>query len=196
MKKLMLVLAALVLGAGVAQAATPERVLRAEVLVPAPVAEVWAAWTTNEGITTFFAPQGKIDLRVDGTYDVWFNPGNKPGERGAEGMRILAVEPQRRFAFAWSAPTSMPNVRAQRTIVDLAFAPEGEKTRLTFTQAGWGEGAEWDRAYDYFDKAWGAIVLPHLIERFQKGPIDWKTAAMPTPIPGSMKRSLLVATAE
>jgi uncharacterized protein YndB with AHSA1/START domain len=190
MNRFMLTLAALALTAGAAHA---ERVLRAEVLVPAPVADVWAAWTTNEGITTFFAPQGKIDLRVDGTYDVWFNPGNKPGERGAEGMRILGVEPGKRFTFAWSAPTFLPHVRAQRTIVEVALAPEGDKTRLTFTQSGWGEGAEWDRAYDYFDNAWGAIVLPHLLERFVKGPIDWKTAGMPKPLPGSMKQTLVAA---
>ena len=59
--------------------------------VQAPVAEVFKAWTTEEGITTFFAPKGKVDLRVDGTYDIWFNPTGKPGERGAEGMRILDI---------------------------------------------------------------------------------------------------------
>ena len=68
----------LLLLAGSAEAAPKQRVLTAEVLVPAPVEDVWAAWTTNDGIATFFAPKGMVDLRVDGTYDIWFNPDGKP----------------------------------------------------------------------------------------------------------------------
>jgi uncharacterized protein YndB with AHSA1/START domain len=188
MNRLMIAFTALLI-ASKAQAAP--RVLAAEVVVPAPVADVWAAWTTADGIATFFAPKGRVDLRVDGTYDVFFTPEGKPGQRGAEGMRIVGVEPLKRFAFTWSAPQNLPNVRAQRTIVELGFKPEGDKaTRLTFTQYGWGEGEEWDKAYDYFDTAWGGIVLPRLVERFTTGPIDWRYAAMPKRLPGTMKHAL------
>ena len=181
-----------VLITGVAEAAPAQRVLTTEVIVPAKVEDVWAAWTTPQGIATFFAPQGSVDLRVDGIYSIYFNPEGKPGERGAEGMRIVALEPMKHFAFTWSAPTSIPSVRAQRTIVALDFAPEGDKTKLTFTQWGWGEGADWDKAYDYFDNAWGGIVLPRLVDRFTNGPIDWKYAGTPTRL-GSMKKALAVA---
>lgn len=155
-------------------AAGSDRVLRAEITVAAPVAEVWKAWTTAEGIATFFAPVGKVDLRVDGTYDIWFNPKGGPGQRGAEGMRIVGLEPLKRFAFTWNAPPSIPTIRGQRTLVVLDFAPAGERaTRLRFTELGWGEGPDWDQAYTYFDHAWGAVVLPRLLHRFEKGPIDW-----------------------
>ena len=100
-----------------ARAAAPQRVLTAEVLVPAPVDPVWAAWTTNDGIATFFAPKSQVDLRVDGTYSIYFNPEAKPGERGAENMRIVALDPMRRFAFTWSAPTSIPTVRDRKSVV-------------------------------------------------------------------------------
>jgi len=156
-------------------AAASDRVLRAEITVPAPIEEVWKAWTTAEGIATFFAPVGKVDLRIDGTYDVWFDPKANPDLRGAEGMRIVGLEPNKRFAFTWNGPPSIPAIRVQRTIVVLDFAAAGERaTRLRFTEMGWGDGPEWDTAYDYFDKAWGAVVLPRLIHRFEKGPIDWK----------------------
>jgi len=178
--------------AGVAQAAPKQRVLTAEVLLPAPVEDVWAAWTTNEGIATFFAPKGIVDLRVDGTYDVWFNPDGAPGQRGAEGMRIVGIDPLKRFAFTWNAPPSIPTIRGQRTIVVLDFASAGPRqTRLTFTELGWGEGADWDKAYDYFDKAWGAIVLPRLVERFRTGPLDWSKDLKLAPLEGSMKRTLV-----
>jgi uncharacterized protein YndB with AHSA1/START domain len=168
-----------------------DRVLRAEIEVNAPVSEVWKAWTTDAGIATFFAPAGRVDLRVDGTYDVWFNPAGKPGERGAEGMRILDVEPTKRFAFTWNAPPSIPAIRAKRTVVILDFAPNGPgTTRLRFTQLGWGDGPDWDTAYDYFDRAWAGFVLPALVYRFEKGPIDWTAPPELEPVAATIKLDL------
>lgn len=155
--------------------ARAERMLRADLTIDAPVSEVWAAWTTEKGIATFFAPVAHVDLRVDGTYDIWFNPSGKPGERGAENMRILTVEPEKRFAFAWNGPPSIPTINRQRTMVILDFEPAGERTtKLRFTELGWGEGPDWDEAFDFLDHSWNAVVLPNLVHRFKNGPIDWK----------------------
>lgn len=175
-------------------AAGADRVLRAEVTVKAPVAEAWNAWTTDAGIATFLAPEGHVDLRVDGTYDVWFNPKGSPGKRGAEGMRILDVEPMKRFAFTWNAPPSIPSIRGKRTLVVLDFAPAGENaTRVRFTQLGWGEGRDWDQAFEYFDQAWGAVVLPRLVHRFEKGPIDWNAPPTLARVDSTLKRTLTSA---
>ena len=170
-----------------------DRVLRAEIVVPAPVKDVWDAWTTDAGIRSFFAPEAHVDLRVDGTYDVWFNPKGGPDQRGAEGMRILDVDPLRRFVFTWNAPPSIPSIRGRRTVVVLEFAAAGEKaTRLRFSHLGWGEGADWDKAFAYFDQAWGGFVLPSLVHRFEKGPIDWTARPELEPLP-SMRQTLTVA---
>jgi hypothetical protein len=49
----------------------------------------------------------------------------------------------------------------------------GERqVRLALTHIGWGEGGEWDKAYAYFDRAWGN-VLGNLKKRFESGPVDW-----------------------
>jgi uncharacterized protein YndB with AHSA1/START domain len=186
-------IASLLLWAAPASAAASDRVLRAEVVVPAPVDAVWDAWTTGPGIRSFFAPEGRVDLKVDGTFDVWFNPNGGPDERGAEGMRILDVDPGRRFVFTWNAPPSIRSIRGRRTVVVLEFAAAGERaTRLRFTHLGWGEGADWDKAYDYFDHAWGGFVLPSLVRRFAIGPIDWAALPKLTALP-SMRQSLAVA---
>jgi uncharacterized protein YndB with AHSA1/START domain len=185
-----LLLSGLLLAPAEALAAT-DRVLRAEMTIPAPVAEVWKAWTTPEGVATFFAPTGKVDLRVDGTYDVWFFPDRPPGERGAEGMRILDVEPMRRFAFTWNAPPSIPSIRGKRTVVTVEMVPTGDSaTKLTFTESCWGEGPDWDRAYDYFDHAWGAVVLPRLKYRFEVGPVHWDRPPDLPPVAPTLKMEL------
>lgn len=184
----------LVVAALPAQASTNSgvRVLAAEMEVKAPVEKAWKAWTTPEGLKTFFAPAGNVEPRVDGLYEVLFAPSSKPGERGAEGLRILGIEPMRRFAFTWNAPPTIPDIREQRTMVVLEFEPVGaERTRVRFTQLGWGEGKNWDAAYEYFDRAWNTIVLPRFRLAMEVGPIDWQKE-MPKlePVMPTMKVSL------
>jgi uncharacterized protein YndB with AHSA1/START domain len=152
-----------------------DRVLRAALVLDLPAEAVWKLWTTEEGLKSFFAPGCRIEPRVDGAYEIYFAPSAPPGGRGAEGTRILAFEPGKRLVFTWNAPPSQPAIRAQRTVVEIRIAPEGDKkTRLVFTHSGWGDGPEWDATYAYFDKAWNGFVLPNLVWRVAHGPIDWE----------------------
>jgi uncharacterized protein YndB with AHSA1/START domain len=177
--------------AAVPGSADADRVLRAELVLAAPIESVWAAWATEEGVKTFFAPGARVEPRVDGAYDIYFDPTAAPGTRGAEGMRVLAYEPPRRLAFTWNAPPSIPTIRGQRTMVVVDLEPAGPaRTRLVFTHLGWGRGADWDQAYAYFDRAWGAVVLPRLQRRFESGPIDWSAPPPPATSASSLRMEL------
>jgi uncharacterized protein YndB with AHSA1/START domain len=150
------------------------RVIHGEVVVPAPVAEVWQAWTTEEGAESFFAPRCHIDLRPSGAYEMLFDLQAEPGSQGGEGMVIMAVQPPRMLSFTWNAPPSLSAVRGQRThVVVRLFETETGTTRVTLRHDGWGDGGEWDRAFVYFSRAWNDVVLPRLKHRFEQGPIDW-----------------------
>lgn len=154
-------------------AAAQERAIRATVVVPASLDEVWAAWTTTQGVKSFFAPDAKIEARVDGPFEVYFNPYGAPGMKGADGMRILSIQEKKMLTFTWNAPPTMPEARKQRTYVTVRFKSTGpKKTEVTLYHGGWGVGGEWDKAFTYFEKAWTS-VLTALEERFVKGPIDW-----------------------
>ncbi|MGD2144340.1 MAG: SRPBCC domain-containing protein [Anaerolineae bacterium] len=151
-----------------------ERAIRAEVIVDATVDEVWDAWTTEAGIRSFFAPACNVELRVGGPYEILFNPDAPPGERGAEGMRVLAFQPKKMLAFTWNAPPHLSEVRGQLTHVLIRLQQcEKGRTLVTLTHSGWGEGGQWDEAFEYFERAWGHIVLPRLRHRFAEGPVDW-----------------------
>ena len=168
-----------------------DRILRTQLVLDAPLSDVWNAWATEEGVKSFFAPGCRIEGKVDGAYEIHFNPAAEPGQRGADGMRALVWEPQRRLAFTWNAPADQAYVRAQRTVVTIELEAAGEKrTRLTFTHGGWGQGPEWDKAYAYFDKAWGGFVLPNLQHRLAKGPIDWKNRPQLAPLPKTLQVTL------
>lgn len=155
-------------GAGAA-----ERSLDKEVVVAAKLEDVWAAWTTREGIISFFAPDAEIDPRPDGAFYIYINPFAPPGLKGADGMRFMAVQPMSMLSFTWNAPPSLPQARQQRTFVVLRFERVDEtQTRVRLHHTGWGDGGEWDKTYAYFDRAWTG-VLTNLQKRFSSGPLDW-----------------------
>ena len=68
-----------------------ERAIEKEVVVRATLDEAWAAWTTREGIVSFFAPDAVIDPRVGGAFHIHIDPGAQPGAGGADGMRFMAL---------------------------------------------------------------------------------------------------------
>ena len=173
MKRLMRVLMCLMASAVPACAQAAERALEKEVVIAASLDDAWSAWTTREGIVSFFAPDAKIDARVGGAFQIYMDPAAPPGMKGADDMRYLAIQPKKMISFDWNAPPSLPEARAQRTLVIVRFASLSENsTRVTLHHTGWGDGGEWDKSYAYLDHAWG-YVLGNLKKRYELGPQDW-----------------------
>jgi uncharacterized protein YndB with AHSA1/START domain len=151
-----------------------ERAIDKSIEVAASLDEAWAAWTTREGIVSFFAPDAVIEPRVGGAFHIHIDPEAPPGAKGADEMRFMALQPKKMLSFDWNAPPHLPQARAQRTFVVVRFEPLGDKsTRVSLHHTGWGDGGEWDKAHAYFDRAWGN-VLANLKKRFEQGPQDWR----------------------
>jgi uncharacterized protein YndB with AHSA1/START domain len=171
MRTLVIALCALFVTAGSTQAA--ERAVDREIVIDATLDQAWDAWTTREGIVSFFAPDAKIEPRVGGAFQIYFNPLAESGQKGADDMRFMALQPKKMISYDWNAPPHLPEARKQRTFVIVRFEPVSDKqTRVSIHHVGWGDGGEWDKAYAYFDRAWGN-VLGSLKKRFESGPQDW-----------------------
>ncbi|MEX0326883.1 MAG: SRPBCC domain-containing protein [Puniceicoccaceae bacterium] len=142
--------------------------------VPAPIDAVWEAWTTEGGVVSFFAPAVNLRAEPDGPYEILFNPDAPEGTQGAEGMRFLALQEPTFLSFTWNAPPHLPEVRGQRTWVEIRLEElDSTSTRVQLLHGGWGTGGQWEEAFDYFVRAWGKVVLPRLVYRFENGPVDW-----------------------
>jgi uncharacterized protein YndB with AHSA1/START domain len=174
MKFFRTLLATWLLGVAPWMAHAAEKAIEKEVVIAASLAQAWNAWTTREGIVGFFAPDARIEPRAGGAFQIFFDPGAAPGNKGADDTRYLALQPMKMVSFDWNAPPHLPEARAQRTFVVVRFSPVDDKTtRVTLHHTGWGEGGQWDQAYVYFDRAWGG-VLANLKKRFDSGqPHDW-----------------------
>ena len=149
-----------------ASAETSEKMLRLEITVPAARADVWKAFSTSEGLSTWLAPNSNVELKPGGEWMVHF-PGGSTG-----GGNIVSFVPEKEIVLEALAPDQFPTVRAQRTTARFELEDHGKGTLVRLTQTGWQDGDEWDRAYEYLT-AGNAQLMATLHRRFVSGPIDW-----------------------
>ncbi len=145
------------------------RAVRKEVVVTAPLAEVWRSWTTSEGIKGFLGVNSKIQLDIEGAFEIYFADDAPEGQRGGETCKVLSYLPQRVLSFSWNAPPDFGHLRGKHTWVVVEFQElDGGKVKVRLTHLGWGQGDDWNKLYDYFDRAWGGL-LSALEARFAGG---------------------------
>ena len=151
----------------VTKIAKPRKELRFAVTVPAPLSNVWTAFSTTEGLKTWLWSDARVDLRPGGDWLVLF-PAGQTG-----GGTIVSFQKTKQLTVHALAPETFPTVRKERTTAVFEFASvDASHTKVTLTQFGWKEGKEWDDAYEYLSKG-NAQLLSQLKTRFEKGPIDW-----------------------
>ena len=175
MRRIELVVAAVMSVAAVAAAQDAVKVVKqaepkaliVEVTVPATQAEVWKAFTTSEGLSTWLTPGAVVDLREGGEWTAHY-PGGHTG-----GGTIVSFVPTREMTLRAMAPEQFPHVREERTTAKFEFVPQGNVTLVRLTQTGWKSGEEWDQAYEYLAKG-NPELFEQLRRRFVSGPIDWK----------------------
>lgn len=153
---------------------TKQRILQKEAIVSASIEQVWHAWTTSDGMASFFAPQSDIELQIGGKYELYMVPDNQKGLRGTEGCSILSYQPNQMLSFEWNFPPSIATLRKSgvKTTVILLFEElEHNQVKVSLSQLGWGDGSDWDQGFEYFDKAW-PYVLSKLAQHFSTGHAD------------------------
>lgn len=97
--------------------------IQREIVVAAPVEEVWAAVTESERLEEWFANDVELELEPGGAGVFRWDDGE---ERHAVVQEIV---PERRFAFTWDEG---------HVEIDLVEVDEGTRIRVTETAgAGW-----------------------------------------------------------
>ena len=69
MKTLFAGIALLFTAACAGNTAAAERMIEKQGVVNAPIEDVWKAWTTTEGVKSFFAPDAKVEARSGGAFN-------------------------------------------------------------------------------------------------------------------------------
>lgn len=157
------------------------RTLSQTSVIEAPVADVWAAFTTADGLKkSWGVALAEVDFRLGGTLRTNYDEKGAIGDPGTITHHILSYEPQRMLALRTDAPANAPE--EVKLICDhgwtvIRLEPLGPgRTRVTETMMGYQEGPMWDRAYAFFEKgnAWthermkDSLRTPGEPERVQK----------------------------
>ena len=136
-----------------------ERMVHKRVEVAAPIDQVWDAWTTDAGLRRWLVDDSHVGLRVGGPYEWYFLTDAPRGSQGSEGCQVIGFQAPTMLTFTWNAPPSLPEAREQRTVVLLRLLATAQATTAVhLTELGWGDGGQWDDAFDYFDAAWGRVL--------------------------------------
>jgi uncharacterized protein YndB with AHSA1/START domain len=136
----------------------PEREIVKEALVNGTADQVFAAWTTPEGIKGFLGVDSTVDLKVGGAYEIYFDADAPEGTRGGEGCQILSYVPGEMLSFSLNAPAQFPEERGRRTWVTVRLSQRDAQTRVRVIHTGFGEGGHWDDVYAHFDGEWDRVM--------------------------------------
>jgi len=122
--------------------------------VNAPVAAVYERFTTSAGWKKFLGAEAAIDLRVGGSWEVYFGD----DKIGSNGCQVLSYIPNEMVSFSWNAPPTFAE-RAQRIWCVVHFTKDGEnKTSVRFQHYGFSESGNWKKVQGYFEKAWPNVL--------------------------------------
>jgi len=127
-----------------------------DIIVNTSLQNAWALWTTEEGVKSWLhIDAAVIEPRFGGAYELYFAPDHS--DNNTKDCKILTYEPFRKLVFQWKGPSSLAVMNDQPlpTRVEVQFESlEKNKTRLHFQNIGYGEGTEWESAYNWFTRAW------------------------------------------
>ncbi|MCB0510246.1 MAG: SRPBCC domain-containing protein, partial [Bacteroidetes bacterium] len=125
---------------------------------PCSKEEAWKYWTTHEGLKSFFGRDNKIELKLYGAYEIYFDLEAPLGLRGSESCKVLSYIPEQMLSFSWNAPPSIPSIRNgdKQTFVVLFFEQiSPEQCRISLRHSAWmDEGEDWIKCRNYFSEAW------------------------------------------
>jgi uncharacterized protein YndB with AHSA1/START domain len=153
-----------------------ERILAQEVWVEAPVAQVWAAYTTSEGWMAWAAPKAEVDLRVGGTIRTAYAD-VELGEEGTNTLRILNYVPEEVLTLKADLSEGWPEVMKQDagrlSNVILFDAVSEEWTRIRSFGIGYGDSPEYESLMQFFIQG-NETLFTHLKRYLEEGaPTRW-----------------------
>ncbi len=157
------------------------RTLTHSAIIHVPVEEVFAHFTTAEGIVRAWGvAKARVDFRVGGEFRTAYEEETDIDSRNAIVNTILSFEPNRMISIKATAPIGSPDwleLVCAETHSVITFEPVSPvATRLTITGIGYGEGEMWDEAYAFFDKG-NQWTLDHMKAQLESGEVEVGGAA-------------------
>ena len=150
--------------------ATAEQPLVHSAVVDAPLTQVWQAWTTTAGITSWMVPAGEIELRVGGKMRTSYTKGSDLKGPDVIENTIICFDPLHMLSIKISkAPERFPFKKAMEHVwTVLYFEKVGEdKTKVVCRMLGYDGQSESVQMRLFFMQG-NQQTLDSLVKHFAK----------------------------
>lgn len=150
-KSLSVIFAGLLVGTADAQ----EPVV-SEIVIEAPPAAIWSAWTAKEEVEVWMAPSVRIELEIGGDWLTSYEGNAALDDDSVVHNRILAFDPERMLALATVKPPAdfpFPSAILNTWSVLYIDAIDDGKTKVTLRMFGFGDDQESEAMREFFE--WG-----------------------------------------
>lgn len=144
-----------------------------EVLVPAPIADVWAAISTAEGWMRWAVPVARLSASDPDILETAYDKAAAPGGPATIQQRFLVRVPGRLLAFRTiKAPEGFPHWESYRQVSSVfELEAAGGQTRVRMTSTGY-PGTPAGRELVAFFRTGNADTLDKLRRLFEPAPRD------------------------
>ena len=120
-------------------------------------------FTEYKYVQKWLTKRADVEPRIGGKYELFWDPKDREND-STIGCKITSMEKDKFLSFEWKGPEifqSFMNFCDPLTHVVVVFAPssdEPKKTTVFFFHSGWRDDPEWQKARNYFEKAWSGAL--------------------------------------
>ncbi len=124
-------------------AAPAHRAIELELTIQAPPERVFAAFTDQALLESWFVRRAEVDPRPGGSFGCFWSTAHVMGT-------FLEVDPPGRIVIEFDERP----IAEGKTLLHLMVSPEGTGTRLHFKHTGFPVGPGWDELYKGMGAGW------------------------------------------
>ncbi|NHJ23857.1 MAG: SRPBCC domain-containing protein [Candidatus Lokiarchaeota archaeon] len=127
------------------------------------VKSAFSMFTNNELLENWLTVKANVEPTVGGKYELFWAP-DHPENDSTIGCKITGIETNKFISFEWKGPVefkSLMNFVDPLTHVIVFFSHNNspKKTIIHLFHTGWRNGSDWQKAREYFQKAWFNALL-------------------------------------
>ena len=146
-----------------------QNIIQVDIELKCDVSEAFDFFTVNEQLESWLPEKAEVESKVGGKYELFWDPKNRD-INSTIGCKITSIQKDKFVSFEWKGPEifqSFMNFCDPLTHVVVVFSSipdDPKKTTLFLFHSGWRDDPEWQKARDYFEKAW-SVALTNLKEK-------------------------------
>jgi uncharacterized protein YndB with AHSA1/START domain len=141
-----------------------QNIIQIKIDLNCDISQAFNFFTINAKLESWLPEKAEVEPKVGGKFELFWEPKNRK-INSTIGCKITSFEKNKFLSFEWKGPErfqSFMNFCDPLTHVVVVFSfcsDDPKKTTLFLFHSGWRDGPEWQKARDYFQKAWSGALI-------------------------------------